>query len=271
MGDKEYIVKAYYNNKHIKARELDKLLGISQRAMLSVFKEFGINSKRKNRYTLNESFFETIDCETKAYILGFLYADGFVGDEKANNIVFSSKDLEIIEKIARELEYTGDIRKTRKGGFEQSKKGHSLNFSSSKMANDLRNLGLYPNKSLTLSELPKIPDKLMRHFLRGYYDGDGSVGIYTNSFLKKGNRYTYERFYWNLLATEGMIENFVQFFGFEKYSMSESKTKELKYLVISAKEEVQRIYPLLYEGATIYLERKFLIWVDYWGPLRSNV
>ena len=42
-------------------------------------------------YIVNEDYFETIDTEEKAYILGLLYADGFVGNEKFNNIVLSLK------------------------------------------------------------------------------------------------------------------------------------------------------------------------------------
>ena len=30
----------------------------------------------KNKYTFNQEYFKTIDTEEKAYILGFLYADG---------------------------------------------------------------------------------------------------------------------------------------------------------------------------------------------------
>lgn len=44
------------------------------------------------------------------------------------------------------------------------------------MFNDLLKLGLTPNKSLTL-KMPKVPDKYLSHFTRGYFDGDGNVTI----------------------------------------------------------------------------------------------
>lgn len=62
------------------------------------------------------------------HILRFIYADGFVGDERFNNIIIVVNDYEILELSARELEFTGEIRKTQKGGFTNSKSGYSLNF-----------------------------------------------------------------------------------------------------------------------------------------------
>ncbi|ALP91774.1 hypothetical protein ATN24_16965 [Clostridium butyricum] len=69
----------------------------------------------KNRYVLNENYFNEINTEAKAYILGFIYADGFVGNENFNNIVIAVNDLEILEFIVKEIEFTGEIRKTKKG------------------------------------------------------------------------------------------------------------------------------------------------------------
>mgnify|MGYP002625860766 CR=1 FL=1 len=47
--------------------------------------------------------------------------------------------------------------------------------SSPKMKVDLIRLGAIPNKSLIL-EFPKdIPNDLIRHFVRGYFDGDGCI------------------------------------------------------------------------------------------------
>ncbi len=125
--DKENIVEYYYLNTDISMDNIAKNLNISRRSISRVLQERDINTRLKNRYLLNENYFDKIDTEAKAYILGFIYADGFVGSEKFNNIVISINDLEILEFIAEELKFTGKIRKTKKGGFCNSKCGYSLN------------------------------------------------------------------------------------------------------------------------------------------------
>lgn len=269
--EKEYVVQVYYEYKNLPKRELMKLLDVSHRAMLSVMKEFNINSKRKNRYTLNEQYFDIIDTEAKAYCLGFLYADGFVGDERTNNIVFSSKDKDILEKIAKEIEFTSEIRKAKKGGFENSKESYSLNFSSNHMAESLRKLGLFPNKSLSIDKIPNIEKSLLRHFLRGYFDGDGSVSITTSSSINKGKKYSYQRLIVSIIATSSMIKDIVSTFEIKKYSVKDSKTKGMQYLYVKATKEIEMLYDLLYKDATIYLNRKYEVWINYWGLLHGNM
>ena len=124
--DKYKIVNYYYKNKGVCIGDISKNLNVSDRAVRRVLKEEGINTRLKNRYVLDECYFACIDTEAKAYILGFIYADGFVGDENHNNIVVYINDLEILEFMANELQFTGDIRRTKKGGFENSKEGYSL-------------------------------------------------------------------------------------------------------------------------------------------------
>lgn len=151
--DKENIVEYYYLNKKVNMNNIARNLNVSRRSISRVLQEKSVNTRLKNRYVLNENYFNEINTEAKAYILGFIYADGFVGNENFNNIVIAVNDLEILEFIVKEIEFTGEIRKTKKGGFTNSKCGYSLNFSSRIMADRLRNIGLYPNKSLTIDSI----------------------------------------------------------------------------------------------------------------------
>lgn len=152
--DKQSIVETYYKNKNFTFKDIAYHLNVSERSVSRVLFEKGINTKRKNRYTLNEDYFNEIDSERKSYILGFIYADGYVGDNKHNNLVIAINDKELLDKIKQEINFTGDVVRTKKGGFENSKEGYKLNFSSEKLVNNLRKCGLYPNKSLTISQLP---------------------------------------------------------------------------------------------------------------------
>lgn len=267
--DKNKIVEYYYNNKKMKMDDISKEINISRRAISRVLREKSINTRLKNRYLLNDNYFDEINTEAKAYILGFIYADGFVGDEKHNNIVISINDYDIVQYIAEEIEFTGTIRKTNKGGFKNSKNGYSLNFSSKIMADRLRKIGLYPNKSLTISELPKIKNELMRHFIRGYFDGDGSILLsHNSSYYKNGNivkKYIYPTYNFIILGTENFLKSIIKEANFNYAKIRDTKTKEIKSLNICAKKEFDNIFNYLYLNSTIKLERKY----NKWNEIRS--
>lgn len=267
--DKKIIVEYYYKNKKTNFDDISLKLNISRRGISRVLKEENINTRLKNRYTLNENYFNNIDTEAKAYILGFIYADGFVGDEHFNNIVISINDIDILEVISGEFEYTGKIRKTKKGGFTNSKCGYSLNFSSKIMANDLRKIGLYPNKSLTICKLPNIDKKLMRHFIRGYFDGDGSILISHNSSYYRTKceiiKYIYPTYNFMILGTEKFLEEIREISTFKCAKIYDTKTTQIKCLKICAKKEFEEIFFYLYSDSTIKLERKY----NKWNEIRS--
>lgn len=267
--DKYRIVDYYYKNKDISMDNIAINLNISDRAVRRVLKEEGINTRLKNRYILDENYFDCIDTESKAYILGFIYADGFVGDEKFNNIVIAVNDLEILEFIAKEFKFTGNIRKTKKGGFENSKCGYSLNFSSKIMASRLREIGLYPNKSLTIDTLPQIDKKLVRHFIRGYFDGDGSIVLSHNTSYYKAIdgliKYIYPTYCFMILGTKCFLEEIIKEAEFNYAKIHNTKSEKIKCIKINAKKEFNNIFKYLYDNSTIKLERKY----NKWNEIKS--
>lgn len=267
--DKYRIVDYYYKNKEISMDNIAINLNISDRAVRRVLKEEGINTRLKNRYILDENYFDCIDTESKAYILGFIYADGFVGDEKFNNIVIAVNDLEILEFIAKEFKFTGNIRKTKKGGFENSKCGYSLNFSSKIMASRLREIGLYPNKSLTIDTLPQIDKKLVRHFIRGYFDGDGSIVLSHNTSYYKAIdgviKYIYPTYCFMILGTKGFLEEIIKEAEFNYAKIHNTKSEKIKCIKINAKKEFNNIFKYLYDNSTIKLQRKY----NKWNEIKS--
>jgi len=266
IEDKLNIVKLYYEKKELEFMELSDLLGVSERSISRVLKEARINTRRKNRYTLNDNFFENINSEDKAYILGLLYADGFIGDTHYNNIVLGLNDRELVEQVAHKIDFTGEIRKGRKGGFENSKESYILNFSSEKMAYDLRNLGLYPNKSLSLDYLPTIQHDLFRHFIRGYFDGDGSIILSKHtSYHKVGGvikRYEYPAYTFMLLGTNKFLLNIIDIMKLNHYKITDTITDEIKCLRVCAKCELKELFNYLYGGSNMYLKRKYNKWLD---------
>lgn len=122
---------------------------------------------RKRKYNLNENYFNEIDTKNKAYILGFIYADGNVSRNYLT-ITISPSDVEILEFIKNEISYNGPLRTTKHGYI-------SLAISSNKIVNDLKKNGVIENKTYLSKSLPIIDEKYLWNFIMGYFDGDGSI------------------------------------------------------------------------------------------------
>jgi hypothetical protein len=138
-------------------------------------------SERNRKYTLNHDYFEKIDSEQKAYFLGLLASDGCIADENKILLSLVITDGYLIESFKKAIGYTGPLFKmTRRNSSHKDML--RLSIRSSKMYNDLFNLGIVPRKSRVL-QFPtskEVPDLLIPHYIRGYLDGDGCVQLHHN-------------------------------------------------------------------------------------------
>ena len=254
LKEKEKIIKYYYDNPDKQVKEINKIFKLTKRTMNNLFKEFNISSRRKNRYTLNEYFFDIIDNELKAYLLGYLFADGFVGDEKYNNIVFSQKkeDAEAVKLLKKSIEYTGDLRifKPRISSFENSSDQVAINFSSMHMANTLRNCGL--SKKEFYDKFPKLNNVLMRHFIRGFFDGDGSITLTRSTYKDK----IYYGGAFNIIINKKLVNSFLNLFNEIHFTIDQSKTDYMVYLKCNSKKSIKLIYNYFYKDSKYFLSRK---------------
>lgn len=270
--EKQSIVQSFYLNKNLSLDEISDLLNLSRRSVRRVLLESGIESRRKNRYKFNESYFNKKNLtKTGAYLLGYIAADGFVGEGKFNNLVVHSNDLEIVEIFKKELEYDGEIKKSAVGGFENSTFGYVLNVSSKELIKDLNELGIYSKKSLTYSKLPCISEELIPDFVRGYFDGDGSFNSNLSSSIckKNGKTYTARKGTLSIICTRELSEQIVDALKIKKFSLRKSKTQELIYLTISAKGELKRLYDLMYYENCSCLKRKQNKWFNHLSALNQ--
>lgn len=145
------------------------------------------------KYTLNENYFESIDCEDKAYWLGFIYADGFITKRKPGygqhilGVTLAEKDH--LEKFANSIGTDKPVKTyEKKNGFGKNDGcylEHKLALVSNKLVSDIEKLGVVENKTFKLSKIPNIPTEYIRDFIRGYFDGDGSVFIINRKALRQ--------------------------------------------------------------------------------------
>lgn len=220
-----------------------------------VLKKHGVYVKGKNRrfnrrYQFDEDFLRSIDTQEKAYCLGFICADGYVS-ESENRVVIalSSVDEDILVKIRDCFKSNSPIRKApKKYGHEQS----VLSLCSKILVGTLVSKGIRQGKSLTMGcdMVEGIPDPLMPHFLRGYFDGDGCMTL--GARYSSGVKYLIQ-----VIGTQEFLEG-----TFGKYFPSNNRmyrylTCEMSCYKISSKAEVLRFLGMLYDNSSIHLDRKF--------------
>ena len=117
-----------------------------------------------------------------AYILGFLFADGCVSERGSVMINLSEKDQSVLNFIKEEMKSSCTIYQSK--GRLDSRTGNvsqnqvSVHISSTIVVNRLIEMGMNPRKTYTNDPFPDVPNDMLPHFIRGYFDGDGSVSLY---------------------------------------------------------------------------------------------
>jgi len=126
---------------------------------------------------LNDNFFQTWSPDM-AYVLGYFVADGCLTvDKRRSNSLslnITSKDKTHLYQIRRVLDSTHKIGSKSNGRGDIS---FQIQIRNSALAEDLQNLGIHPRKTYNLKPLD-IPSDHFSDFVRGFFDGDGSVYIY---------------------------------------------------------------------------------------------
>ena len=163
--------------------------GITARAVKFILKKHDIpirnqqqaavlSNENRRKLSVNDDYFLT-ENPNMAWLLGFIAADGSVSkDNNRIKIGLSSIDKEILEKIKEELNIESDILDyTTNNGFPVSE----LKWTSRKHKQSLRNYNITPNKSLTLQPPHKLDSQYHIDYVRGYFDGDGSISLIKNS------------------------------------------------------------------------------------------
>ena len=126
----------------------------------------------------NTKLFKYIDSEESAYWLGFIVADGNINKNGHSlHINLSRRDKSHLQKLSNLLKQPVKDTVWQKDGKFYN--GCYLCLSSSECWNDLYSLGVVPNKGVSDQSviLNNIPDDLKHHFLRGVFDGDGTVAL----------------------------------------------------------------------------------------------
>lgn len=248
--------------------EISEKLGRTKNAVQVKANKIGL--KKPEKYFYNRNFFECINTEEKAYWLGFIYADGYICQSKDNNelgIELKKSDFEHLKKFNKSIEGNVEVTfRQRKQNININSEGIcSIRLYSKKIVDDLVSQGVKFRKSSTI-EFPLLNDKkLMIAFIRGFFDGDGCI-------MRNKNR---ECIAVNFTCSSiNFIQNLREWLyseiGISSYIVKEKRRENN---IIVAKKDCYRLYiqglenayifcSLLYNDATIYLDRKYNLFLN---------
>lgn len=246
--------------------KIAKYYGINHHLVSKILEKHNIQrtGECRRKYQLNESYFDSIDSAIKAYILGFLFADGSNNIKKGTvSMSLQEGDQNILERIRnevgsnRELEYI-DYTWRREKEQMNYKNQYRLSLFSIHMCHSLNDKGMAPNKSLVLEFPNWLNPDYISHFLRGYFDGDGSV-----HFAKNGNVIS------SITSTELFCTSAQKYIetatGIHTHINDASCHNGItKVLTISGRKQVKTFLDYIYKDATIYLERKYKLYTDHY-------
>ena len=275
MAVKEYVEANIYD-KNI--ARISSKYGINKKTLTKYLKESNIEIISNGRKTnFNRDFFDVIDTEEKAYWLGFMYADGYISSKRHQvGLNISLKDIDHLKKFNKALNYSLGLNVSETHQFNSKEKvntkGETLYMVSTviddfQLWSGLNSKGCVPNKSLILtfpSESIFSNKTLIYDFIRGYFDGDGTLGLYQHSATNKNMEESLM-----FVGTKHFLEGVQKYLG-NGFLMQKPNCNENTYRLSYSTSKANKAAELMYKNATIYLDRKYDIYINKFAALKSS-
>lgn len=247
-----------YLNQNMSTVKIGKIFGTTNKPIAKVLERYNIprTGVGQRKYKLNEEYFDEINTQNKAYILGFLYADGNNCMSKQTiRIGLQEEDKQILEDMRKEicsekeLKYIDNSNKHDNG--YNYKNMWQLDMFSKHMCESLNKIGMTPNKSLSVT-FPNIDKSLYSSFIRGVFDGDGCIHSSTK------HKYVYNC---SIVGTYDLcykIQEICNCEGIESHIREASNHNGITAVFeVYRKDSVIKFLDYMYKDAEMYLERKY--------------
>lgn len=210
----------------------------------------------------DENFFRRINNEAKAYFLGLMYSDGWVlKDSPRFGLGLKITDLHIIKTFKKYIKakkkiYFNEKTTTNKNISPETQATLTLNSQITKK--HLMRLGVIPRKSLKIKfpNNKKIPNRYLGHFVRGYFDGDGSISKSKRVDFTCGSRIF-------LIGLRKILESKLNMVNLRienrTQSTNLSTTNQSKRLYMQQKEYIIKLFNYMYSksNSELRLKRKY--------------
>jgi hypothetical protein len=241
---------------------------MSTQPIIRILNKYGI-SRSTRKYQVNENYFDNIDSEEKAYWLGFLYADGYIREPKSGSslgLKLSQLDrdhLEIFKKTinSKHRIVSGVSTTKNKKGKEYHSKTSIFTVYSNRLVESIKSQGFHSRKTFTIDS-PTIKEEYYRHFIRGFFDGDGCC------YIKKIGKSVFTSY--SFCCASPKLRRFI-INELSKYSINSQESN----IIININQNISsyKLYHYLYDDATVYLKRKRDkgdIFLNYYNMKRNN-
>lgn len=253
-----------YTEEYESLAELSRRYSITTAAIKKVLIDSDIHIRDRKEQThftnmkraksCDTNYFSNINTYTKAWLIGFLASDGTIRkDTNGIKIGLSARDKEILEKIKIEVGIEREILEyTTSNGFDIVE----LTWTSQQQKQDLAKYGVVPNKTYVENTLPHFEnDNYTLAYILGYFDGDGSISLSPQGYLR----------FRLCCYTEGFLKSIAAFF--EKkygstYSLSKDANRQMYELSIST-TYARHIFEDMYNLNTLHLDRKYQKYLEY--------
>ena len=263
---KQQIKECYEEHRNL--MKVSKIMHCNTGTVAEILKEYGIEqlsaSELRRKYDVSEDYFDVIDNQNKAYSLGMIFSDGTVS-KKGNHIAIALQECDryLLERLSNEFGGSRPLSfldyKHKNPNWQDQ---YCLTVTNKKMHSDLVRHGAVPNKSLILKFPTTIPDEFIPHFVRGYFDGDGTISknecrcslISTDDFCR---------------ALADLVKKELDIHCSIMY-LHGNREKSSRVLSIAGRRQVKKFLDWIYNDAEIYLKRKHEIYLNNYYPDTNN-
>lgn len=150
----------------LSTREIEKITGLNHRTISYWVKKYNLNDLSNFKKTPNYSFCN-IDTPEKAYILGFILADGAISNDRCE-VSVAIRDREVVDFIAN------IVGATLREDLTYDKKNRRFpRVRLAKKINDIKRfIGGETKKN---RHYPRVHKDFRRYLLQGFFEGDGCI------------------------------------------------------------------------------------------------
>lgn len=213
-----------------------------------------LSNKNRIKYTSKDIDYFKKQSANMAWILGFLASDGTVRkDCNEIKITLAAKDIDALYKIKKEINLDEPIKCfTTNSGYDCC----TLKWTCEEHKKDLAQYSIIPAKTYKLHPPYLLDKKYWIDYIRGYFDGDGSV-----NFIESNGKKHYTALRWQVCSATKEILQFITDFFEQSYSIKPVsiqtyKRKNPLYNIQYSTNATKQIYRFLYHDDCLYLNRK---------------
>lgn len=264
----ESIVVDNYVNKKFGQLKSGRQFGLSDRTVKNILLKNNVqirnlhesicvanqtNDRTTQHYEKNPNFFKE-ENSNMAWLLGFLASDGNISKNGNRiRIELSIVDKEILERIKEIVKIENPIKiRENKRGFVFA----SLDWSCAEHKKDLEKYNIIPQKTYTLLPPTKLNEKFYIDYIRGYFDGDGTINLnLTHGGKSKSLR-------WGICGASKPVLEWIIWVLEERYDITsvnihkDSSNEKDFYSFAYSTNATRKIYDILYTNNSLFLKRK---------------